>query len=90
MPLNVVLRNLRSGYMRTTVNDSCAIVLPLIAAATLLAVRISAQQSFEPTIGQPGKDAIWVPTSPDMVEKMLDMAQVTPEDLLIDLLARIL
>ena len=85
MPLNVVLRNLRSGYMRTTVNDSCAIVLPLIAAATLLAVRISAQQSVEPTIGQPGKDAIWVPTSPDMVEKMLDMAQVTPEDLLIDL-----
>ncbi len=71
--------------MRTTVNDSCAIVLPLIAAATLLAVRISAQQLVEPTIGQPGKDAIWVPTSPDMVEKMLDMAQVTPEDLLIDL-----
>jgi SAM-dependent methyltransferase len=71
--------------MRTTVNGPCAIALPLIAAATLLAVRISAQQSVEPTIGQPGKDAVWVPTSPDMMEKMLDMAQVTPEDLLIDL-----
>ena len=40
---------------------------------------------MEPTIGQPGKDAVWVPTSAEMVEKMLTMAQVTPADLVVDL-----
>ena len=39
----------------------------------------------EPYVGQPGKDVIWVPTPPSLVEKMLDMAQVTPQDFVIDL-----
>jgi SAM-dependent methyltransferase len=71
--------------MRTNFSRSCAITLSLIAAATLLAVGVSAQQIVEPTVGQPGKDAVWVPTSAEMVEKMLDMAQVTPKDLVVDL-----
>jgi SAM-dependent methyltransferase len=62
-----------------------AITLSLIAAATLLAGGAPAQQIVEPTVGQPGKDAVWVPTSAEMVEKMLDMAQVTPQDLVVDL-----
>jgi SAM-dependent methyltransferase len=40
---------------------------------------------FEPYSGQPGKDVIWVPTPPALVEKMLDMARVTPRDYVIDL-----
>jgi SAM-dependent methyltransferase len=40
---------------------------------------------FEPTEGQEGKDVVWVPTPPVLVEKMLDMAQVTPSDFVIDL-----
>jgi SAM-dependent methyltransferase len=32
-----------------------------------------------------GKDAVWVPTSPALVEKMLDMARVTPADFVVDL-----
>ncbi len=43
------------------------------------------QVVFEPTAGQPGKDVVWVPTPPEVVEKMLDMAEVTPEDFVIDL-----
>ncbi len=43
------------------------------------------QPEFQPQIGQEGKDVIWVPTHRDMVEKMLDMAKVTPKDFLIDL-----
>ncbi len=35
--------------------------------------------------GHPGKDVIWVPTSPALVEKMLDMAKVGPGDFLMDL-----
>ena len=39
----------------------------------------------EPTIGQPGKDVIWVPTPEKAVERMLTIAQVGPEDYVIDL-----
>jgi ubiquinone/menaquinone biosynthesis C-methylase UbiE len=42
-------------------------------------------QGFKPESGQPGKDAVWVPTSPALVEKMLDLAKVTPDDFVIDL-----
>lgn len=50
------------------------------AAAAQLAVPGS-----EPYVGQPGKDVVWVPTPPTLVEKMLDMAAVTPTDYVIDL-----
>jgi len=35
---------------------------------------------FEPTVGQEGKDVVWVPTPQSLVEKMLDMAKVTATD----------
>ena len=38
-----------------------------------------------PYVGQPGKDVVWVPTPHVLVEKMLDMARVTPQDYVIDL-----
>jgi phospholipid N-methyltransferase len=41
--------------------------------------------TLEPYVGQPGKDVIWVPTPPVLVEKMLDMAKVTPKDIVMDL-----
>ena len=44
-----------------------------------------AESEFEPKVGQEGKDVIWVPTSQAMVDKMLDMAKVTPQDNVIDL-----
>jgi SAM-dependent methyltransferase len=40
---------------------------------------------YEPTVGQGGKDVVWVPTPPALVEKMLDMAKVTKDDLVMDL-----
>jgi len=43
------------------------------------------QEADEPYVGQPGKDVIWVPTPPTLVEKMLDMAAVTPRDFVMDL-----
>lgn len=39
----------------------------------------------DPVEGTPGKDIPWVPTPPELVEKMLDMARVTPRDYVIDL-----
>jgi precorrin-6B methylase 2 len=40
---------------------------------------------YEPQVGQAGKDVVWVPTPQSLVEKMLDMAKVTPQDYVIDL-----
>jgi SAM-dependent methyltransferase len=40
---------------------------------------------FEPVEGQAGKDVVWVPTPPVLVEMMLDMARVTPQDFVMDL-----
>jgi precorrin-6B methylase 2 len=42
-------------------------------------------KSYEPEVGQPGKDVVWVPTPDAVVEKMLDIAEVTPKDIVIDL-----
>jgi SAM-dependent methyltransferase len=44
-----------------------------------------AQTVVEPTAGQPGKDVVWVPTPRELVDKMLDMAEVTPQDFVMDL-----
>ena len=44
-----------------------------------------AQKPYEPEVGQAGKDVVWVPTPQALVEKMLDMAKVTPKDFVIDL-----
>lgn len=42
-------------------------------------------KQFEPYSGQPGKDVVWVPTQQSLVDRMLDMAKVTPKDFLVDL-----
>jgi SAM-dependent methyltransferase len=41
--------------------------------------------TYEPKIGQPGKDVVWVPSPESTVEKMLDVAKVTPQDFVVDL-----
>jgi SAM-dependent methyltransferase len=43
------------------------------------------QKPFEPTVGQAGKDVVWVPTPPELVDKMMDMAKVGPADIVMDL-----
>ena len=40
---------------------------------------------YQPRIGQPGKDVVWVPTPPELVETMLDLAKVTKDDYVMDL-----
>jgi precorrin-6B methylase 2 len=56
-------------------------------AAVSLAVPAAAQTAkpFEPTVGQAGKDVVWVPTPQPLVEKMLDLAKIGPQDLHYDL-----
>ena len=45
----------------------------------------AAGKDYLPKSGQPGKDVVWVPNPTVMVEKLLDMAQVTPKDYVVDL-----
>jgi SAM-dependent methyltransferase len=42
-------------------------------------------QAYEPKSGQAGKDVVWVPTPQVLVDKMLDLAKVTPKDFVMDL-----
>jgi SAM-dependent methyltransferase len=55
------------------------------AAGVFAQAQQQATKPFEPQVGQAGKDVVWVPTSQALVDKMLDMAKVTPQDYVIDL-----
>ena len=59
----------------------------LLAACSMLAFAQpqKAPAAYVPSEGQEGKDVIWVPTSQALVDKMLDMARVTPRDFVMDL-----
>ena len=59
-------------------------VLALLVTLSTVAP-VAGQQPYKPEVGQPGKDVVWVPTSPELVEKMLDLAKVTADDFVIDL-----
>jgi len=43
------------------------------------------KEDYRPEPGQEGKDVRWFPTPQALVDKMLDMAKITPADFLIDL-----
>jgi SAM-dependent methyltransferase len=71
--------NLSGWTSRAVVAAGVALFVTAAAAAQ------QAQGQFEPQVGQAGKDVVWVPTPPELVEKMLDMAQVTAKDFVVDL-----
>ncbi|HXW04864.1 MAG TPA: class I SAM-dependent methyltransferase [Vicinamibacterales bacterium] len=70
---------IRTGRTRS----GTVLVLAILFAAVPGAQQT--QEPFTPTVGQAGKDVVWVPTPETLVEKMLDMAAVTPQDVVMDL-----
>jgi precorrin-6B methylase 2 len=68
-------------FLRQSLLALCLTVL----AAGVFAQAQPAKKDYEPQVGQHGKDVVWVPTSQALVNKMLDMAEVTPNDYVIDL-----
>jgi len=60
----------------------CLSLLALIAPA---AENGAARTDFTPSVGQEGKDVIWVPTPQALVERMLQIANVKPTDYVVDL-----
>lgn len=60
----------------------------MLLALLLVNVPVRAEYGdtqYSPTIGQAGKDVMWVPTPDEMVTRMLAIAAVTPDDLVYDL-----
>ncbi|MGK6314358.1 class I SAM-dependent methyltransferase [Neorhizobium sp. DT-125] len=45
----------------------------------------TSSESYTPRVGQEGKDVVWVPTPQALVDRMLEMANITKEDHVIDL-----
>ena len=58
---------------------ACAACIAFTAPAAF------AQAPYKPVMGQAGKDVVWIPSPDGMVEMMLDMAKVTPQDFVVDL-----
>lgn len=69
----------------TTLARRTVAVLALAAFAATAAAQAQKKEDFTPQVGQAGKDVIWVPTPEELVERMLRMAQATPNDFVIDL-----
>jgi len=57
----------------------------ILCFSMIVAGTFAQAAEYEPMVGQEGKDVIWVPTCQVLVDKMLDMAKVTPQDYVIDL-----
>ena len=80
---------MKSNTMVQTLSASVSVHLRLflicVSVSVAAATAASAQQTYVPEVGQEGKDVIWVPTPPELVEKMLDLANVTAADVVMDL-----
>ena len=65
----------------------CLIALCCSLSLTALADQSSVKgaSSYEPSLGQAGKDVIWLPTGTELVSLMLKTANVTNKDLVYDL-----
>jgi hypothetical protein len=65
---------------------ACSLLMLMLSLAPAPAfAQAQATKPFEPTVGQAGKDVIWVPTPQELVDKMMELAKVTSSDILVDL-----
>lgn len=73
--------------MKLSISSRRTITTLLLCSFTVWTIAQSNNQAsgYKPEVGQEGKDVIWVPTPDDLVKKMLEVAEVTPKDFLIDL-----
>jgi SAM-dependent methyltransferase len=59
--------------------------LKMLRFLASLSAFVALSANTQPYVGQPGKDVVWVPTPPALIDKMLEMAKVTARDYVIDL-----
>jgi hypothetical protein len=70
--------------IRRVIQIAAAIGIVSLAAVAGTAAQ-QGKKPYEPVPGQPGKDSVWVPTPYATLEKMFDLAKLTPKDFVIDL-----
>ena len=73
------------GSILLAVLLSLACASPVALAQKEAAPATTPAAPYEPQVGQAGKDVVWVPTPQALVDKMLEMAQATPKDYVMDL-----
>jgi len=73
--------------MKTKTSLITAVICVSISMMTtsMLAQERQPGTVFVPEVGQQGKDVVWVPTPQELVNKMLQIAEVTADDYVIDL-----
>lgn len=73
--------------MKTKTSLITAVIYVSISMMTtsILAQERQPGTVFVPEVGQQGKDVVWVPTPQELVNKMLQIAEVTADDYVIDL-----
>jgi hypothetical protein len=59
--------------------------LALSCLAVVIVVGAALAEKFEPRVGQPGKDVVWVPSPQALVDRMLDIAKLAPGEYHMDL-----
>jgi hypothetical protein len=62
----------------------------IVLSLSIISISLFSQEKvrnsgYQPEVGQEGKDVVWVPTPQILVDKMLDLAKIIPQDFLIDL-----
>jgi SAM-dependent methyltransferase len=67
------------------VSRSLVVLFSTCIAAGMFAQEQTQTTGFVPHVGQAGKDVIWVPTPEELVNKMLEIAEVSAKDFVIDL-----
>lgn len=88
-----MLMHLNAGPCKTRSHSRARLVLlallsgelVLVLATDTLLLGQSRIGQAQPTVGQPGKDVEWVPTPPELINQMLEMAEVSPQDVVMDL-----
>lgn len=64
---------------------SLGISVFVLASGVTAAQAQTTTETYQPKVGQPGKDVVWVPTPAEMVDRMLELGRVTPDDFVVDL-----
>jgi SAM-dependent methyltransferase len=78
---------LQSGRFNPETGMTLLRALPclFLLAALIAPAAAKDDDGYKPELMQEGKDVVWLPSQAALVERMLDMARLTPGDLVIDL-----
>lgn len=72
-------------FAGTPFTIAAAVLSAVLLGSGISTVHAAASDGYSPSVGQEGKDVIWVPTPQALVDRMLTIANVKPTDYVVDL-----